>query len=388
MTTLFELKRIRKSRLIWLVVVIALLLSLVNSWYSTSSASLKPGDNSIVRTYGSIMLLDPYPTNTNYSTLPGWKKYLTESEKSDYLRSNSFAYALLAIEEDGHTIGDDHRADLEFGLFFSEYAKEHEYLEEYFLQPTGLYTLRHGSTILFGLIPFLIFFAFGVWSISENYERGSLAYHRVLPIKWSRHVLSKWLSLVLLAVGYVALVSLFSLLISSARGFPIGRLDYPLRIFGEPEHYLTSLTFLLRLSGLFLVRMIFDISIGLLLGNVMRRTSGAVLAGALVLAILFIGVSYLPGSQVNGIPFYVDAFRLFQGKRELILNPITNQVLGFDSVEPIGVSLSLAVMGLISLLAISGATLASYLDRLGNAWQQRRNSRSLSSRRPLVFEWK
>lgn len=93
--------------------------------------------------------------------------------------------------------------------------------------------LCKGSTVLYGLVPLLLFFSLAIWLYEEHYQKGSLAYHRVLPVNYQQVILGILLGLTVMSTIYVLVTVICTLVFSGLSGIPLGSLDYPVRLFSS-----------------------------------------------------------------------------------------------------------------------------------------------------------
>lgn len=325
---------------------------------------MPPADSTRLQIY-PLVLYTVYPPE---GTPPqGYRRNLelTGSEADAGLSSDTYVYALEAIQADQAEISEDHQRDLEWGFFFTHYLEAEDYAEEHYMKPSVLYLLRKGGLILYGLAPLLLFLLLAVWLYGEHYQKGSMAYHRVLPVAYVKVVLGIFFALLISLIFYLLSTFLFTYLIGLFRGIPLGRFDYPIRIHAQSEIYLSTGAFLLRMVLLFSMRIMTFIALGLALANVLRRLHGTMLGGSLVISFCYLLSHYSDALKSHWNPLFSNYELLFSGKRQLLFDLQTGSLSGYQNVAPVGITPALFMMVMLIPLCLWLSVRKPYLDTWG-----------------------
>lgn len=342
----FELKRLHKTGIILLTLLLAISLSFVNVFYTRSRSSLPRADRTYLAVYPDLAS-QFYPPSKEMATegrkvlknAPGLKAmeslYVQEGTTL-FLPPTSivFSYLFLAAEDDGIVLLEEEEQSLKFGLFFSHYLETHHLEEEGFDSGGALYSLRKRGILLYGMVPLLFFFVLGIWMLGENLERGSHVFQRTLPLGQSKNLLGKILALLLLAALYLLSVFLATTVLSHLLGYGFGRFDYPLRMFGRPDTYITVGAYLVRLFGFFFLRVLFMVNLAFVFASFFRRVSTATLVGGFLLLLFFFFTGYLEVLQSGFNPLYMEYDLLLLGFRTHNLDPASYMILGSKVIPP------------------------------------------------------
>lgn len=400
----FEWKKLRKSGLLFWVVIVALLLGGANQLYARSEIA---DDYTYVTSLGlrvqnlsNTLLGDMIRSGrTNAITycekvISPMQEMMADEGRNYYLSlkpsSELFTRAIICARADGLDYSLEQENEIRFALLLTRRLETLNMEEESLDHPTALYFIKRGFPLLFGILPFILFLALAHRFQSEDVEKGSLVYNACLPKSRRRTLLSRFVALSLLVAVYIVVVALTSLGFSLASGLPFGVLGMPNQILGVHEFFLTHAGLLGFVFLDCLLRLMLAISLGLFTSIYLSgKTSLRVLTSLIAFFAYFLTTQF-PILQKQLNPLYFEYQSRFLGTRYLNLDsPDYNFIVKAPQANAI------LWMGLgIPLLILLGLTLFSPQDKQRLEEEEQKPTHSLGRRLMsgslygIYFEWR
>ncbi|MDO5016004.1 MAG: hypothetical protein Q4E09_03245 [Eubacteriales bacterium] len=407
---LFELKKIRKNGILITVVVMAVALGIANQFYSRSKLSddsrhiysLHQMTNSIDELF---FRADPMAGESEKRDMDSGyastvlSAYLTkvfDKQNGYYFQlvpsRQLFARAFLVSEIESVHLTEEQEADLRYGLYLTNFLESHQLEEESLVNPTAIYLLKRGLTLIFGVIPLTMFFFLAHYFQSEDREKGSAIYNACLPKNAKRSQIARYLALLLVCLLYIFLVIASSLITSILMGLPLGTWDLPNRILGMPGWHLTNVGFLLRAICDFFLRLSLILALAMLISIAISTSTSTGILFSLLFFFWRYATTQLVTLQKQWNPLYFQYLSRFLGERSIATND-NWVVTGYNITPPISLStLWLPILAITMLLLALTVCLhpvkATCVRLTENTMSARERKLSQGFLSAIYFEWR
>lgn len=164
--------------------------------------------------------------------------------------------------------------------------------------------LLANADVYFGFIPIAAVLIVMAYSISREYEKGSIYFESLLPQDRKRILLNKLATGLLLGIIYLVSLFLFSFIFGLVKGNIDFYALYPLKVFSLPNKTISFIGLLGLICLIFITKSLLFIVIGLLIGLFIKRVSLVQIVLAFVLTLGFIITSSIHQLQTIFNPFY------------------------------------------------------------------------------------
>ncbi|UUX34372.1 ABC transporter permease [Fundicoccus culcitae] len=360
----FEMLKHWRNKTIFLVICSAIILSLANMIFLNAQIGQNTNEQNdlnfyasdlyqAVIPYGSIAvdqfgepILTEAQERVNTFLVPVEDE--TNSDIVAYIPSTSYPFFQAvadAVVEDDIVLSEQLEADLKYALIASEH-QYHQIEANPNYQSTGSVTyIKKGSTILFGILSLLLFFIIAIRIHSEDYERGSLVFNWTLPKSRQQIIIMRWISVIILAIIYVLLILTAISMFSMISGDGLGDWLYPNRVMSENPSVMTNLELIVRMIGVWLLRVGVVSALGLLVANIIRLRNVGTIMGSFFIMLIYFFTNYLPSLQEPWNILYFNYIDQLIGGRYLDLS-VTEQgqtIIGVQFISPTSLVMPLLI---------------------------------------------
>lgn len=300
----FELKKLYKNKLIFLTIILAIILALYNFFNIKSKLKISDMDNTYVNIryiyFKQSDLKDKVAKDDKKlaARMEDYLNKISNIQNQEYEDSKSYLennIKLANLYKDCFSdIKEANVTNQELdSIKWTEIEASH-YLNNKINYDNNPFTInsdkiiRLGINDFFSFIPLVFFALMGAFSLSKEYEGGTIISSFTSPQSRSQILLAKFLSLFTLVFIYILTIIVANVIILKINAYNFESLSYIKRILGYGFSYINTYQIFARSILLFVVFAFFTITFSLLLASFTKNTSATILG----ITMLFIG-SYL-----------------------------------------------------------------------------------------------
>ena len=240
------------------------------------------------------------------------------------------------------------RDDLDFAILLYDYYLQHgidkiyppiapdQYIDvETTILPSGAFeTLSSRTHILFGIIPFVLFFFLGYTIFTREFQTNRHQLLWMQPSKKAYLFFIQYLSVALQVVIYLIALVVSVMFLHFIRGDGIGLFDLPLRIFLPGVHYYTQWQYIVLTMGLFIIKSLLFIAMGVLVALFVKQFDRGIFIALFIGTTAFYLTQIMEKLQFAFNPFYMNYEEILLGSR---IEVRTGELgYAYQSVLPVG----------------------------------------------------